>query len=119
MYLGYLQNDVIVVKCSNENYIKECWALNKKKGVKPVEGLSVKMSDYIISCCSTADLSKEHLAKRNINYICFHCMIDGVSYKDDLGESLDINEFYQKMKDGADTKTSQINAEEFIEYFKC
>ena len=75
------------------------------------------MSEYVLSCCSTADLSKEHLAKRNINYICFHCMIDGVSYKDDLGESLDINEFYQKMKDGADTKTSQINAEEFIEYF--
>ena len=27
------------------------------------------MSDYVISCCSTADLTKEHFEKRNISYI--------------------------------------------------
>ena len=30
------------------------------------------MSDYVISCCSTADLTKAHFEKRNISYICIH-----------------------------------------------
>ena len=35
---------------------------------------------YIISCCSTADLSKEHFESRDIHYVCFHYAIDGVEY---------------------------------------
>lgn len=76
------------------------------------------MSDYILSCCSTADLSKEHFERRNINYICFHYELDGVQYPDDLGQTMPFDKFYQAMVDGADTKTSQINAEEFEEYFE-
>lgn len=76
------------------------------------------MSDYIISCCSTADLTKEHFTKRDIRYICFHYELDGVQYTDDLGESMSFDKFYQAMVDGADTKTSQINADEFEEYFE-
>lgn len=76
------------------------------------------MSDYIISCCSTADLSREHFEKRKINFICFHFMLDNVTYQDDLGKSIPFDQFYQKMADGAMTKTSQVNAEEFIEYFR-
>lgn len=34
------------------------------------------MSDYIISCCSTADLTEEHFNKRDIHYICFHYELD-------------------------------------------
>lgn len=76
------------------------------------------MSEYILSCCSTADMSKEYFIKRDIQYICFHYELDGVPYMDDLGDSMDINEFYQRMQEGADTKTSTINAEEFMEYFE-
>ncbi len=76
------------------------------------------MSDYIISCCSTADLEKEHFEKRDIRYICFHFELDGKQYRDDLGQSIPFAEFYQRMKDGAETRTSQINAEEFKEYFE-
>lgn len=76
------------------------------------------MNDYIISCCSTADLSKEHFESRNIHYICFHYELDGVQYPDDLGQTIPFDEFYQKMTDGADTKTSQINESEFAEYFE-
>lgn len=75
------------------------------------------MADYILSCCSTADMTKEYFEKRDIHYICFHFELDGVAYKDDLGESMNILDFYKKMTEGADTKTSQINADEFIEYF--
>lgn len=76
------------------------------------------MSDFILSCCSTADMPKAYFIKRDIHYICFHFQLDGVSYKDDLGESMSILDFYKKMQDGADTKTSQINTAEFCEYFE-
>ena len=76
------------------------------------------MSNYVISCCSTADLTQEHFDKRDIHYICFHFLLDNVSYPDDLGKSISFEEFYQKMTDGSDTKTSQVNADEFIEYFR-
>lgn len=76
------------------------------------------MSEYIISCCSTADLSKEHFTNRNIHYICFHYFLDGKPYADDLGQSMPFDKFYEAMANGADTKTSQINMEEFVEYFE-
>lgn len=76
------------------------------------------MSNFILSCCSTADLSKEHFNKRDIHYICFHYELDGVQYNDDLGQSMPFDKFYQAMADGAETKTSQINVSEFEEYFE-
>ena len=76
------------------------------------------MSDYIISCCSTADLSKEHFERRNINYICFHFYLDEKEYSDDLGQSMPFEKFYEAMDKGAMTRTSQINASEFVEYFE-
>lgn len=76
------------------------------------------MENYIISCCSTADLEKEHFEKRDIHYICFHFELDGKQYSDDLGQSIPFDEFYRRMQEGASTKTSQINVEEFREYFE-
>lgn len=75
------------------------------------------MSDYILSCCSTADLSKEHFDRRGIHYVCFHYMLNDVSYPDDLGQSIAFEDFYRMMTEGADTKTSQVNVAEFIDYF--
>ena len=76
------------------------------------------MSDYIISCCSTADITKEHFEKRDIHYICFHFEIDGEQYMDDLGKSMDFHDFYSRMAAGSMTKTSQINVDEFVNYFE-
>ena len=76
------------------------------------------MENFILSSCSTADLTKEHFEQRNIHYICFHYELDGVSYQDDLGQSMSFEDFYAAMQDGADTKTSQVNAGEFEEYFE-
>ncbi len=75
------------------------------------------MSDYILSCCSTADLSKEHFDRRDIHYICFHYLLNGESYPDDLGQSIAFEDFYRMMTEGADTKTSQVNVAEFVDYF--
>ena len=76
------------------------------------------MSNYVLSCCSTADLKKEHFNKRDINYICFHYELDGKDYRDDLGQTMSFEDFYRAMSEGADTKTSQINAEEYEAYFE-
>ena len=75
------------------------------------------MPDYILSCCSTADLSRQHFEERDIHYICFHFYLDGKPYPDDLGQSIPFDAFYQAMANGAETKTSQINDEEFVNYF--
>lgn len=77
------------------------------------------MSDYVLSCCSTADLTKEHFDSREIHYICFHFAIDGQEYSDDLGLSVPFDEFYDRMKKGADTRTSQVNISEYVDYFSA
>lgn len=76
------------------------------------------MGNYVLSCCSTADLSKEHFEAIDVKYICFHFELDGTQYEDNLGVSIPFDEFYARMANGADTKTSQVNAEEFEEYFR-
>lgn len=76
------------------------------------------MDEYILSCSSTADLRREHLEERDINYICFHFELGGRQYMDDLGQSIPLADFYQAMADGENTKTSQINVEEYEQYFE-
>ena len=76
------------------------------------------MADYVISCCSTADLTKEHMEARDIKYACFHYELDGKEYLDDLGQSMSLPDFYKAMENGAMTKTSQINQSEYMDYFR-
>lgn len=79
---------------------------------------SVSSSNPImLSCCSTADLAAEHFESRNISYLCFRYQIDGEEYADDLGKSVPFDQFYQKMTDGSDTKTSQPNVDDYVNYF--
>lgn len=73
---------------------------------------------YVLSCCSTVDLTREHMEKRNLHFICFHYQLDGTSYPDDLGLSMPLDSFYQAMANGAETRTSQVNVEEYEEYFQ-
>ena len=42
-----------------------------------VEERKMKMDRYVISCESTADLTKEHLLPRDIYYICYPYSLDG------------------------------------------
>lgn len=75
------------------------------------------MSDYILSCCSTADLSKQHLDSRDIKYVYFHYFLDEKEYPDDLGQSMPFDKFYRAMADGAMTRTAQVNISEYLDYF--
>lgn len=71
-----------------------------------------------MSCCSTADLTVEHFRERNIHFICFHYELDGKEYPDDCGQTIDFEDFYKAMDNGADTRTSQVNAGEYAAYFE-
>ena len=77
------------------------------------------MAGYVLSCCSTADLSREHMASRDISYVCFHYFLDGEGYPDDLGQTMSFEEFYRRMAEGAETKTAQVNVYEYLEYFSA
>ena len=74
------------------------------------------MSDFVLSCCSTADLSASHYEERNIEVIPFHFSLDGGEYLDD--GTMPIDKFYREMAEGKMTATSQVNAEEYETYFE-
>lgn len=76
------------------------------------------MNDYILSCGSTVDLTNQQMEARNLRYISFHVLLDGKEYTDDMWRSISPEEFYQKMLDGADTKTSQATVAEYVAYFE-
>ena len=73
------------------------------------------MNSYILTCCSTVDLSKEYLDKRGIPYVCFHFNIDGTEYPDDLGQSMPFDQFYAKIQAGAMPTTSLVNTQQFLD----
>jgi len=75
------------------------------------------MSQFILSCCSTVDLSGEHLARRNVPFLSFHYSVDGKAYTDDLGKTLSYDEFYTAISRGAVTETSQVNISEYLDFF--
>ena len=75
------------------------------------------MNDYILSCCSPADLSQEHFDRIGVKYVSFHYAIDGVEYPDDLGKTIPFDEFYARMSAGAETRTAQVNVSDYVDYF--
>lgn len=76
------------------------------------------MSDFILSCCSTADMPKSFFEERNVAYVCFHFNMDGKDYPDDLGASMPFPEFYKRIEEGAQPTTSQVNVDEFTNFFE-
>jgi len=76
------------------------------------------MHDYILSCCSTADLSRTWLANYDINYIYFNYELGGTWYKDDFGLSNSPKRLYDRMLDGEECKTSQVSVGDYLEYFE-
>ena len=76
------------------------------------------MKNYIISCTSTVDLSREHLEGRDIKFIAFHFNLGGKDYEDDLGKSIPFDQFYARIAKGEMTKTSQPATGDYVEYFK-
>ncbi len=71
------------------------------------------MANFVLTCCSTADMPQSFYDEHNISYACFHFIMDGVEYPDDLEKSMSFEEFYKRIADGAQPTTSQVNAEDY------
>ena len=74
-------------------------------------------TSYVITCCSTADMPEQYLAERDIPYACFHFRMEDREYDDDLGKSIAIEDFYQRIRDGAMPTTSQVNPDQYEAMF--
>ncbi|MDV3429000.1 MAG: DegV family protein [Bacillota bacterium] len=74
--------------------------------------------EYIIFIDSCADLPVEFIEEKNIKYLSLKYNINGQDHEDDFGKSLSYKKFYDSMRAGADTRTSQINAQRYYEEFK-
>ena len=92
------------------------YRLRKNPAIK--NGGDFTMSDFCLTCESTADLSAERFRARGIRYACFHFELGGTQYNDDMGESVSPEELFQRMIDGEDTKTSQISTGEYETFFE-
>lgn len=76
------------------------------------------MAKFVLTCCSTADVSRDYFIQRQIPYVCFHYTMDGITYPDDLGESISFEEFYDRIAKGSTPVTSQVNVDEYCEFFE-
>ena len=76
------------------------------------------MAEYILSCCSTADLSREHLMSRSIPYVCFHFFLNDEEKIDDLGISVPPKALFDAIRAGVSARTAQVNADEYEAFFR-
>ena len=76
------------------------------------------MADYIVSCCSSADISPEWMKKRDLKYICHSFFLNDKEYKDDLWTSMKPEEMYRRMLDGEVSRTSQISLNDYMALFR-
>ena len=76
------------------------------------------MTDFKLTCSSTADMPLSFFESGDIPYICYHFEMEGRQYPDDLGKTISFKEFYDRIDAGAMPVTSQINVEEFKKFFE-
>ena len=76
------------------------------------------MSDYLISCESTADMPLSFYRERNVGYVCFHYEMNGETYTDDIYQTTTPQEFFGKLKAGAQAKTSQVGTGEYVDFWE-
>ena len=76
------------------------------------------MSDFVLTCESAADRTREFFESRNIPVVCFHYEIDDVVYTDDLYQSITPDKFFAQIAAGAMPKTSQVSVGEYEEFWE-
>ena len=76
------------------------------------------MSEYVLTACSPADLTPAWFKKIGVPYICFHYELGNESREDDLWTSIDPHTFYQRMLNGENSRTSQVNMTEYISFWR-
>lgn len=67
---------------------------------------------------SCSDLPLEYIESNNIIYMSLTYEINGEEFKDDFWKTTDCKEFYNKLRKGETSKTSQVNSQRYYEEFK-
>lgn len=76
------------------------------------------MSDYILSCESTADYPRSFFEERDIAWAPFHYNLDGRSHPDDIYATITPERFFGMMREGHQPTTSQVGVGEYIELWE-
>lgn len=76
------------------------------------------MQNYVIKTDSTSDLSPKLVSELGVEVLPLHFNIDGKNYADYPDRSeMDMKQFYDLLRKGQTSTTSQINPEDFIKAF--
>lgn len=76
------------------------------------------MAEFKIVTDSTADLPEEYLKKHGIARMNLCYTMDGVTYGGETGKELEYKVFYDRMRNGHMSTTSQVNPEESRQHFE-
>ncbi len=75
------------------------------------------MGEFLLTACSTVDLSPEWMEKKQIPYALFNYILDDQSYKDDMWTSMKPEDFFAKVEAGASSSTSMLSIGDYIDFF--
>ena len=75
------------------------------------------MSDrrFILITDSTVDMPASYFDEHEIEHVCLSYTIEGQSYPDSFANEAEYSAFYDKMRAGAHSMTSQVNADQFTQ----
>jgi len=75
------------------------------------------MAEYVVTACSAADLSNDYFKSINVPYVSFHYELGNETHADDLWQTMDPHTFYRRMLNGENSRTSQVNMTEYMEFW--
>ena len=76
------------------------------------------MSEYVLTCESTADHPASFFSEREIPFVCFHYDLDGEVMTDDLYTTITPKAFFDRLKAGARSTTSQPSAGDYASFWE-
>ncbi len=76
------------------------------------------MQSYVLMTDSDSDLPLELKQQLDIPVVYMPYSLDGQEYFDDLGQALDYQSFYNKMRAGSQPTTSALNETVYLDYFE-
>jgi len=77
------------------------------------------MKEYVIVTDSACDLPAEYAEEKNLEVVSLKFNLKGKEYINDLAfTSMSAVEFYQHLRDGEASKTTQVNVDQFITVYK-
>ena len=76
------------------------------------------MGNYVITTCSTIDLTRARVKERNIHTLDFKFFINDEEYVDDMFEKMSPKMIYDFMANGGQIKTSQHSIAKYSDFFQ-